>query len=92
MKIAASLVVVILMASSAMAQDHTNATTTEVHTTTRHIHATNVPVHHTTHHATHHVRHHVVHCNRVTRHGKTYCEKAHHTVIKKTVMTKTRHS
>ncbi len=88
MKIAASLVAATLIASPAVAQ--TTATTTQVHTTTRHIHATNVPVRETTHHhVSHHVRHHVAHCDRVTKHGKSYCEKTHHTVVKKTVTTTT---
>jgi hypothetical protein len=94
MKIAASLGAVILIASPALAQNNTTATTTKVHSTTREIHATNVPVHHTTHHhATHHyARHHAMHCNHVTRHEKTYCEKTHHVVVKKSVTTTTTHS
>lgn len=85
MKFAASLAVIALVASPVFAQDKTAVKTTHV-TTTRHIHATNVPVHHATHHR---VRHHIAHCKRVTRHGKTYCAKTHHVVVKKTIVKST---
>jgi mRNA-degrading endonuclease toxin of MazEF toxin-antitoxin module len=86
MKLAASLAAIALVASPALAQDNTAATQTTHVTTTRHIHATNVPVHHATYHR---VRHHVAHCKRVTRHGKTYCAKAHRVVVKKTTVRST---
>ena len=95
MKVAASLVAVALIGSPALAQDKTTQSTTitKVHTTTRHIHATNVPVRHATHHVVHHRgRHHVMHCTRVHRHGTTYCAKPHHVIVKKTVTTTTTHS
>jgi hypothetical protein len=95
MKLAASLVAVALVASPALAQDNTpSATAAHVHTTTRHIHATNVPVHRVTHHGVihHRGRHHVMHCTRVSRHGKTYCARTHHVVVKKTVSTTATHS
>jgi hypothetical protein len=84
MKIAASLVALALIGSPALGQDQKSVKTTHVQTTTRHIHATNVPVHHR---VARHRRHHVVHCNRVTRHGKTYCARTHHVVVKKTETT-----
>ena len=88
MKIAASLVAIALIASPAAAQDTKSATVTHVHTTTRHVHATNVPVHRAAHHRVHHrARHHAMHCKRVKRHGKSYCAKTHHVVVKKTVTT-----
>jgi hypothetical protein len=95
MKLAASLVAVALIASPALAQDNTtSATVAHVHTTTRHIHATNVPVHRATHRRVihHRAKHHVMRCTRVTRHGKTYCAKTHHVVVKKRVTTTVTHS
>lgn len=86
MKFAASLAVIALVASPVLAQDKTTVTKTTHVTTTRHIHATNVPVHHAKHHR---VRHHVVHCKRVSRHGKTYCAKAHRVVVKTTTVKST---
>jgi hypothetical protein len=83
MKLAASLAAFALIASPALAQETVHTT---VHTTTRHIHATNVPVRrHVVHHP---VRHRVVHCTRVTRHGRTYCAKPHRVIVK-TVTTST---
>ena len=89
MKIAASLGAIVLIASPALAQNNMSATT--VHKTTREIHETNVPVHHSAHHHAihHHARYRSMHCDHVTRHGKTYCERTHHVVVKKTVTTTT---
>ncbi len=88
MKIVRSLIAgATLISSPALAQSNTSATNTHVHTTTREIHETNVPVHHTTHHRAHH---HAVHCDHyITKHGKKRCEMTHHVVVKKTVTTTT---
>jgi hypothetical protein len=84
MKLAASLVALALVASPAVAQD--NGRVTHVHSTTRHIHATNVPMHHAAyHHMMHHrrMRHHAMYCRHVRRHGESFCARTHHDLVRR---------
>ena len=86
--LAATLVGLAVVASPVLAQENkmvpdqkaTSITTTHVRTTTRHIHATNVPVrHHEAHHAsTRH--HHSMHCACPPGHMKAHHMKGHHSM------------
>ena len=87
--LALSLVSLAMIASPVLAQQDnptaTSTTTTKVKTTTRHIHATNVP-RHATHHATR--RHHMMRCGCPATHMAMHKGKTHH-VVKKTTTTTT---
>lgn len=90
--LAASILSIALISSPLVAQpDNTTAPdqkatteTTHVHTSTKHIHATNVPVQH--HHGTaHHTgHHHGMHCSCPPTHMKGHHGKTHHTTKKST--------
>lgn len=87
--LAISLVSLAMIASPVLAQQDntmaTSTTTTKVKTTTRHIHATNVP-RHATHHASRH--HHMMRCGCPSTHMSMHRGKTHH-VVKKTTETTT---
>lgn len=96
---AASILGVALIASPVLAQPDnttapdqkaTSAQTTHVRTTTKHVHATNVPVEH--HHATKHHRahHHAMRCSCPPTHMKGHHGKTHHTTKKTTTTTSTK--
>ena len=90
-RFAAALVAISFVASPVLAQQENEvaaktATNTHVRTTTRHIHATNVPVHHATHHR---ARHHAMHCGCPPTHMTMHKGKAHHMMHKTTTTTKT---
>ena len=87
---AASLVGIAMIASPVLAQQDNTATpdqqtTANVKTTTKHVHATNVPKN-ATHHSTSH--HHATHCGCPPTHKAAHHAKAHH-VEKKTTTTST---
>lgn len=89
-KLTVSLAALAVIASPVLAQQQNNTMTeksttptTTVKTTTKHIHATNVPVRH--HRAK---RHHMVRCGCPSTHMKTHHMKTHH-VVKKTTTTTT---
>jgi len=91
--LAASIVGLALIASPVLAQqdntatpDQQTATTTHVRTTTRHIHATNVP--RTTHHRANR-HHHTMRCGCPPTHMKMHQAKTHH-IVKKTTTTTTK--